>query len=109
MTNGTFVTTILKEQVALLPFASAAVYRTAVVPTGKLPPGKVLAVIVGLLQLSVAVGLVHWAITEAEAVVRLMLVGQLINRGLTVSVAQLLVKVTLKEQVDLLPLASVAV
>jgi hypothetical protein len=64
---------------------------------------------VGVPQLSVAVGAVQVSITAVSGVVLAILVGQFVKTGFVVSVAQGFVTVTVKEQVALLFLASVAV
>ena len=62
------------------------------------------------MQLSVAVGAVHIAVAQVEAVVKLIFWGQADRTGGTASVAQLSkVTTTLKLHVDVLLRASVAV
>ena len=75
------VTITLKEQVDLLPWASVAVYTTGVIPIGKQKPGAWVAVIVGVLQLSVAVGGVHVAVPQVVVVVAVILVGHAVKTG----------------------------
>ena len=48
-----------KEQVAVFPFASLALYMTVSKPSGRQAPGLKLEVMTGVEQLSVAVGGVH--------------------------------------------------
>ena len=64
-----------------------------------------------MLQLSVAVGIVQVVRIQLSKVVKVINCGQVVKRGLIVSVAQGLFAftVTVKEQIEVLPLASVAV
>ena len=113
-----FVTVTVKTQVAMLPFASVALYVIVVVPTGKHEPipkpevGAEVTVTEGVEQLSAAVGAVHEALAQLLVVVKFMLVGQFVNVGAVASVAQgsttTFVTVTVKTHVAMLPLASVA-
>jgi hypothetical protein len=66
-------------------------------------------VTVGVPQLSVAVGAVHVVVAVVPDVVKEIFAGQADKTGLVVSVAQGFMTVTVKEQVDLLFFASVAV
>ena len=66
----------------------------------------------GVLQLSVAVGIVQMTVAAASAesnVATEILLGQLVKTGFIVSIAHGLVTVMVKEHVALLFLASVAV
>ena len=83
-------------------------------------PGAILPVIVGVPQLSTAVGVAHWTciqesrFVEVAGKVNIELVGQVTKRGLIVSVAQIesrfgRLTVRVKEQVEVLPFASTAV
>ena len=112
-----WVTVTVKLHVAVLFLASVAVYLMVVVPIGNAPPfvkptvGLVVKDTDGVVQLSVAVGAVQDAIAVVVAVVKLIFVGQAVNTGGTLSVAQLLdwVTVTVKLHVAVLFLASVVV
>jgi hypothetical protein len=86
-------TVMLNVQVAVLLAASLAVYVTEVVPTEKLAPELTLFAIVGVEQLSVAVGAVQVAVVVVAVAfgrVRVILVGQFAKMGATRSVAQAL-------------------
>jgi hypothetical protein len=63
----------------------------------------------GVLQLSVAVGAVHVATETVSVIVLEIFAGQLVKTGFIVSVEHGFVTVTVKEQVALLFLSSVAV
>ena len=65
----------------------------------------------GVLQLSFAVGASHCALAQVAVLLMVILAGQAVKTGLTVSVKQGFVAVTLtiNEHVVLLPFASVAV
>ena len=86
----------VKLHVAVLFLASVAVYLTVVVPSGNVPPfvkpvvGLVVKITEGVVQLSVAVGAVHDAMVVVVAVVKFILAGQEVNKGGTMSAAQLL-------------------
>jgi hypothetical protein len=106
------MTVTVKLHVAAFLAASVAVITTVVVPTEKLEPEFKVLVTEGMLQLSVAAGMAHWPIDVAEAVVKVILAGQLAKTGLTVSLEQAVMMrliVTVNEQVALLFLASAAV
>jgi hypothetical protein len=86
-------TVMLNVQVAVLLAASLAVYVMGVVPTEKLAPELTLFAIVGVEQLSVAVGAVQVAVVVVAVAfgrVRVILVGQFAKMGATRSVAQAL-------------------
>ena len=85
---------------------------TLVVPTGKLEPEFADPDTEGVLQLSVAVGLVHCAMADDDAVVTDTSAGQFVNTGAIVSLEQAVITcltVTVNEQTPVLPFASVAV
>jgi hypothetical protein len=112
------VTFTVKEQVDIFPLASIAIYVTVVAPIGNAPPfvkpvvGLVVKDTEGVLQLSVAVGAVQEAEAVVPVVVKLIFVGQADKTGGVTSVVQLFViseTVTVKEQVDIFPLASIAI
>ena len=90
----TFVTVTVKTQVAMLPFASVALYVIVVVPTGKhepIPKPEVGAEVTdteGVVQLSVAVGAVQVAFAQVPVVDKLIFDGQLANVGGVASVSQ---------------------
>ena len=87
-----------------------------VVPMGKQEPltkptiGAEVIDTEGVEQLSVAVGAVQLAIAQPVVVVKLIFVGQLVKEGGVTSLSHGLVftTVTVKVQVAILPLASVA-
>ena len=106
------ITVILKEQIATLFLESVAMYETIVSPKGKAEPRRCVPVTKGVKeQLSVTVGKSQVATAVVPVVVRVILAGQLLKTGFTVSVSQGLIKLTftLKIQVSTLFLASVAV
>jgi hypothetical protein len=104
------VTVTVKRHVALLFLASVAVYITLVAPTGKAAPELCVLMSAGVVvQLSVTVGAAQVAVAVVPVVVKLILVGQLVNRGTIVSVRQGLFIVTVKRQTAVLFLASIAV
>jgi hypothetical protein len=80
-----------------------------VTPIGKHEAEPCVAVNVGVLQLSVIVGVAHCAIAQESAVVKIKFVGQLAITGFTVSPLQRSVTVTVNSQVETLFLASLAV
>jgi hypothetical protein len=69
---------------------------TAVVPDLKHALGVKLPVTVGAVQLSVAVGIAHCVRPHVSALVIVIFVGQVVKRGLTVSVEQTVLKMMLK-------------
>jgi hypothetical protein len=96
-------TVTVKVQVLLLPLLSRATFVTVVVPTGKAAPLAGVLVMLVTAQLSVAVKTnVTLLAHEPRAALTVMLVEQVIEGG-CVSVT-----VTVKEQVLVLPLPSVA-
>jgi uncharacterized protein YunC (DUF1805 family) len=98
-------TITLKEQVEVLPAASVAVYVTGVVPTENVLPGALVVVSVPPAQLSVNVGGVQVTTAWQDALaLTVIFEGQPEITGFTASWT-----ITLKEQVDVLPAASVAV
>jgi hypothetical protein len=111
------VTTTLNLHVAVLFFASVAVYVTVLVPIGKAPPLVKPAVALvakdteGVVQLSVAVGGIQVAMAVVPAVVKAIFAGQADNTGGVTSVVHGLVCVTttLKLHVAVLFFASEAV
>jgi hypothetical protein len=82
---------------------------TVVKPILKFVPDVSVVDTEGVLQLSVAVGAVHMTITVVSEIVFDTFAGQAVKMGLMVSVAHGFVTVTVKEQVALLFLSSVAV
>jgi hypothetical protein len=82
---------------------------TAVVPTWKQLLGVKLLVTEGGPQLSVAVGMTQVVRTQVSVLISVIFVGQVVKRGFVVSKVQPLVTVTVNEQKETLPLASVAV
>src|SRR6187551_2532786 len=96
----------LKEQVDVFPDASVAVYVTAVVPRPKTVPGLFVVVKVNVpAQLSDTVGAVQLTVAWQEALAfTVILAGHPAITGLVLSNTM-----TLKEQVDVFPAASVAV
>jgi hypothetical protein len=105
-----FMTVTVNEHVAVLFSESFAVYVTVVMPTLNFVPEVSVLVTEGVLQLSVAVGAVHVAMTpDVSEIVLEILAGQADKTGFIVSIAHGLMTVTVNEQVDLLFLASVAV
>jgi hypothetical protein len=107
------VTLTLKVHVERLLRASVAVYVTVVVPIGKVAPLKKLLDMVGVEQLSLAVGAVQKACALIPDVVKLIFVGQFENVGAVKSLAHgsttICVTFTLKVHVELLFRASIAV
>jgi hypothetical protein len=79
------------------------------VPGLKQSPDAKLLVMVGLLQLSVASGLLQVTFAQESKLFKTKLVGQEVNFGLIESVAQGLTTVMVKEQLAVLPFASFAV
>src|SRR5204862_3298923 len=98
-------TVTVKVQLFVLPLASVAVEVTVVVPTGKTEPLKgVLVRFVTAPQMSVAVTLkVTLLVHRPEVALTVMFPGQMIVGGCVSRT------VTVKEQLFVLPLASVAV
>ena len=99
-------TVTLKEQVDVFPAASVAVYVTTVVPRAKTAPGLLVLVKVNApAQLSDTVGAVQLTVAWQEALpFTVMFEGHPVITGLVLSKT-----ITLKEQVDMFPTASVAV
>ena len=99
-------TVTLKEQVDVFPAASVAVYVTTVVPRPKTVPGLFVVVKVNVpAQLSDTVGAVQLTVAWQEALAfTVMFEGHPAITGLVLSKT-----ITLKEQVDVFPAASVAV
>ena len=100
------VTVTVNEHFAVLPDASVAVKTFVVVPTGKVEPlAKPLVKATVALQLSVAVGVLNVATAPhtPKSVLILRAVGQLMT-GTSLSVT-----VTVNEQAEVFPAASVAV
>jgi hypothetical protein len=81
-------TVTVNEQVAVLFFASAAVKATVVVPNPKHELGALVLVMVGMPQLSVAVGAVQVASVQESMLTIEILVGQRVKTGLMVSTTQ---------------------
>src|SRR5205085_6602679 len=84
ITGGWLSSTVtVKEQLAVLPTVSVAVYVTVVTPTGNTLPGVCVDVTLGVPKLSVAVGGVQVAMAEQSpaAAVSVMLLGQLEKCG----------------------------
>ena len=99
-------TVTLKEQVDVFPAASVAVYVTTVVPRPKTVPGLFVVVKANVpAQLSDTVGAVHVTVAWQEALpFTVMFEGHPVITGLVLSKT-----ITLKEQVDVISAASVAV
>jgi hypothetical protein len=98
-------TVTLNVQVDVFPVPSVAVYVTGVVPNANELPDARVAVNVGLPQLSDAIGAIQVPIAlQVESALSVMFEGHPLITGLVVSTT-----VTLNEQVDTLPAASVAV
>jgi hypothetical protein len=89
-----FDTVTLNVQVAILFFASFAVYVTVVEPTLKHKPDWCDAVNVGVPQLSVAVGGVQRAMEQLSALFKEILPGQLFITGLIESLKHGLITIT---------------
>jgi hypothetical protein len=99
-------TITLKEQMEVFPAASVAVYVTSVVPRSKTDPGAFVLVRVNVPpQLSDTVGVVQLTVAWQEAfALTVMLEGHPVITGFVLSWT-----ITLNEQVDVFPSASVAV
>jgi len=82
------LTVMLNEQEDLFPHPSTALYTTLVTPTGNVPPGLKLLVIVGVPHKSVAIGAVHD--TGVEGLLIEILEGQFIILGATLSLSDML-------------------
>src|SRR5687768_11259149 len=99
------LTMTLKLQVAVFPEPSMAIYVTSVVPIGKVLPGAFVLVNVEREQLSEAVGGVQVATASQDPfAVSRTLDGQPVIVGVILSFT-----VTVNEQVEIFPVASVAV
>jgi hypothetical protein len=83
-----FVTVTVNEQLAVLLLASLAVKVTVVVPKPKHELGAFVLLIVGVPQLSVAVGAVQVASVQESMLTSEILVGQRVKTGLMMSPAQ---------------------
>ena len=97
MAEGAGFRVTVKLQVVVFPAASFAVYVTVVTPTGKLAGASLVKLVTP--QLSVAVG----AVQVMDGLQVTIFAGQLLITGTVLSTT-----VTLKEQILLLVLASVA-
>ena len=96
----------MKEQVEVFPAASVAVYVTIVVPRLKMVPGLLVGVNVNMPpQLSETVGAVQLTVAWQDAfALTVMFEGHPVITGPVLSCT-----ITLKEQIDVFPAASVAV
>jgi hypothetical protein len=103
--NSVSVTATMNEQVDIFPAASVAVEVTVVVPGGKRLPDAGLLTTVTPGQLSVAVGEANITVaSHSPALFETVIFGGQIMTGNSVSFT-----VTVNEQVDIFPAASVAV
>jgi hypothetical protein len=98
------LTVMVKEQLAVLPLASAAVQFTVVLPLGKVEPLAGAQLMLAPGQLSLAVAVKVTTASQAPGVVLTVMGAGHVAVGGSVSLT-----VTVTEQVLVLPLASVAV
>ena len=101
------LTVTVKEQLVLLPLASVTVKVFVVVPTGKTAPlaRPAVCTVVDPLQLSVPTGEVYVTVAPHTPASLLLTIGE----GQVIDGASVSLTFTVKEQLVLLPLASVTV